>query len=252
MVVDDSVAENVCRVWHGGFGDRVSETRERRRSIFGWGLERNNKCHQKMFSWNYWLSWSWVPVENIDAVVKSVDEASHSPSPFSQYIDADMVDKYSKIWAGLVVLYLWSVAEPDKYRVPLTVEHTAILAEMEPRWRQGDIGDDSFDFPPEGVWPEETLEDIVLRFSKSIVMYEDWETVGVMPYYCGVLGYNLKSSIWYMPDQYTPTLSAIQYCMRVTLFESCLRTNKLGKFTNDSVQTLSLDSTAWTSGPNGS
>ena len=140
-------------------------------------------CHDRGHQWKTLMRW-----------LKSVDEGSHSSSPFSQYIDADTVNRYSKIWAGLIVLCLRSVAEPEKYRVPLSPVHTAILAEMEACRRQGDIGDDGFDFPLEGVWPEETLEDIVLRFSKSIVMYEDWETVGVVPYYCGVLGYNLKSS----------------------------------------------------------
>ena len=61
------------------------------------------------------------------------------------------------------------------------------------------------------------MGEIVLGFSVVVVIFEDWETVEVVPYYCGILGYNQNSSTWYTPDKYTPTLSAIQYCMRVTV-----------------------------------
>ena len=184
-------------------------------------------CHMRGHKWKSLMQW-----------MKSVDEDSPSPSPFSHHIDSATVDKYAKIWAGLIVLCLRSHREPDKYEVPLSREHKWILAQMEQRREQPPIEDYGFgEVIPEGYRMEESMGDLVLKFSAAVVMFEDWETVGVIPYYCGVLGYNLKGSNWYTPDKYTPTLSAIQYCMRVTVFESTLPTNTRNDFHNESDQT---------------
>jgi hypothetical protein len=185
-------------------------------------------CNNRGYQWRSMLKW-----------LKSVEENSHSPSPFSQYIDSNTVEKYSKIWAGLVVLCLRSHREPDKYQVPISLKHTGILREMEQCWEQKEKPDYGFglDIISEGSWSQESMSDIVLRFSAAVVMFEDWETVGVIPYYCGVLGYNVNSSAWYTADKYTPTLSAVQYCMRVTIFESILPTEKRNEINNESAQT---------------
>lgn len=59
-------------------------------------------CHMRGQQWKTLMQW-----------LKSVDENSPSPSPFSHHIDPITVDKYAKIWAGLVVLCLRSHREPD-------------------------------------------------------------------------------------------------------------------------------------------
>jgi len=185
-------------------------------------------CHIRGHQWKSLMQW-----------MKSVDEDSPSPSPFSHYIDSLTIEKYAKIWAGLVVLCLRSYREPDKYSVPLSCEHKWILAQMEQRWKQPPIEDYGLgeESMLESPMMEESMGELVLKFSAAVVMFEDWETVGVIPYYCGILGYNLKGSNWYTPDKYTPTLSAIQYCMRVTVFESTIPTNNRNDFNNEYDQT---------------
>jgi hypothetical protein len=180
-------------------------------------------CNKRGRPWQSLMQW-----------MKSVDKDSPSPSPFSHYIAPATVDGYAKVWAGLIVLCLRSHREPDKYEVPLSREHNRILEQMEECWVQPPIENYGFgDVVPHGRM-EESMGDLILKFSAAVVMFEDWETVGVIPYYCGVLGYNLKGSHWYTPDKYTPTLSAIQYCMRVTVFESTLPTNRRNEYHNES------------------
>jgi hypothetical protein len=61
--------------------------------------------------------------------------------------------------------------------------------------------------------------------------------VGVIPFYCGVLGYKVQTGTWSSALEYTPTLSAIQFCMRVLVFESTLPMNERDQFNNESEST---------------
>ena len=68
-----------------------------------------------------------------------------------------------------------------------------LLKEMNTKWRER-IEDDGLGLMENDVlWTDEIMEDLVLEFSRTVIMYEDWESVGVIPFYCGVLGYKVQT-----------------------------------------------------------
>ena len=183
-------------------------------------------CYERSWHWKTLMQW-----------LASVDPKSASATPFSQYLERETVHRYATFWAGLVVLCLRNFHDQGKYRVPLSEEQVGILSEIE-GWREKQAcEDEESDLGTEGT--EQSLEDVILRFSKAIIMYEDWKTVGVIPFYCGVLGYKIRTGSWSSAMEYTPTLAGIQFCMRVLVFESILPMDQRYKFNTDSETTPS-------------
>ena len=183
-------------------------------------------CYERSLHWKALMQW-----------LASVDQKSASATPFSQYIERETVHRYATFWSGLVVLCLRSFQAQGQYGVPLSEEQMAMLSEMEGKWREEQQEDQGLDLGKEGS--EQSLEDDILGFSKAVIMYEDWETVGVIPFYCGALGYKIQTGTWSSAMEYTPTLAGIQFCMRVLVFELTLPTDQRDRFNNDSETTPS-------------
>jgi len=183
-------------------------------------------CHERGWQWKALLQW-----------LQSADSKSASATPFSRYIDQGTVHRYASLWAGLIVLCVRSFEERDIYDVPLSEKQMKLLNEVKTKWRER-IEDDGLGWMENDVlWTDEIMEDLVLEFSRSVIMYEDWESVGVIPFYCGVLGYKVQTGTWSSAMEYTPILSAIQFCMRVIVFESSLPTDERHEFNNESEST---------------
>src|SRR5271169_2679871 len=69
-------------------------------------------------------------------------------------------------------------------------------------------------------------------------MHEDWKAgVSIIEYYCGVMSYQLKTSIWTIANDCTPKLAAIQWCMRIILLEWTLPTKDRDNFDHDAGET---------------
>ena len=101
-----------------------------------------------------------------------------------------------------------------------------LLKEMKTKRRER-IEDDGLGLMENDVlWTDEIMKDLVLEFSWTVIMYEDWESVEVIPFHCGVLEYKVQMRSSSSAMEYTLTLSTIQFCMRVIVFESSLPTDE--------------------------
>src|SRR5579859_8078983 len=70
---------------------------------------------------------------------------------------------------------------------------------------------------------EEEIDKIILALSVSLIMHSDYdESVSVMKYFSGVMGYNLTQAHWERPGEYTPSLAPLQFCIRVISLEHSL------------------------------
>ena len=55
---------------------------------------------------------------------------------------------------------------------------------------------------------EEQIDKIILAFSISLIMHSDYdESVSVMKYFSGVMGYNLSQARWKQPGEYMTFLA---------------------------------------------
>jgi hypothetical protein len=64
------------------------------------------------------------------------------------------------------------------------------------------------------------LDSAVLTLSISLIKHPDFQNKrSVIKYFGGVLGYKVSESRWRRPAEYTPTLAALQFCIRVLSLE---------------------------------
>lgn len=64
------------------------------------------------------------------------------------------------------------------------------------------------------------LDSAVLALTISLIEHSDFQKKrSVIKYFGGVLGYKLSESRWRRPAEYTPTLAALQFCVRVLSLE---------------------------------
>jgi hypothetical protein len=185
-----TVWESVTRVLKGRCMDGVKDCNKR-----GWEILL------------YWLS--------------SVDATKCESKPFSHTFDAGTLKDYSEIWAGLVMLCLRRSEMPDDHRVPLRTNDEMALTKIRMVWQRGQ---------QEGLDTDD-LDDAVLAFSAELTMHDKLrENVGAIQYYSGLMAYQPKTKTFATPDEYTPKLAALQWCMRVILLESTLPTKERSDF----------------------
>jgi hypothetical protein len=67
------------------------------------------------------------------------------------------------------------------------------------------------------------VDELTLKLSVRLIKHSDFEKEGsVIKYFAGIMGYNVREGRWKRPNHYTPTLAAIQLCIRVILLEDSL------------------------------
>ena len=78
---------------------------------------------------------------------------------------------------------------------------------------------------------EEELDNKVLEALFLLIMHSDYNPVfSLLKYFCGVNGFNVKSGQWKRPNNYTPFLAFIQFCIRLIGVEYTLPTKERNRF----------------------
>jgi hypothetical protein len=118
---------------------------------------------------------------------------------------------------------------PHIYQVPLNTAGQVALERIKIVWQEGQ---EKLEFD------EDLLDDAVLDFSARLVIHEEWKGgIGTIEYYCGIMGYQQKTSTWAKANNYTPKLAGIQWCMRIILLEWTLPTKDRNDFCHDAGET---------------
>jgi hypothetical protein len=144
---------------------------------------------------------------------------------FSIYYDQDTLQIYSETWAGLIILCLRNLEQPDDYQVPVHMNQEMRLEKIMQVWRGSQEN---------GLPCQDDLSDLILNFSHDLIMYESWNGgIGAIQYYCGIMGYKLHTGSWATSDEYTPVLARMQWCMRVIMLESKLPMNDRDMFDHE-------------------
>ena len=74
---------------------------------------------------------------------------------------------------------------------------------------------------------EDDIDLAILDFSINLIKHSDFQKIrSVIKYFSGIKGYKLSESRWRRPAEHTPTLAALQFCIRVIGLEYALPTNQ--------------------------
>src|SRR5579871_5674300 len=88
----------------------------------------------------------------------------------------------------------------------------------------------------------ERIRSLVFRLSVRLIKHSDFKPQkSALLYFAGILGYDDQRRTFRSPQNYTPYLSQLQYCMRIVLFEHSLATEGRDWLSmNDSINPLEL------------
>jgi hypothetical protein len=138
----------------------------------------------------------------------SLDKEKPSPTPFR--LDYQDLTSYTEIWKRLL-FFCWRTFDVEESGSQFTTHQRGHLYDLRRL---------SFDAS------EEQIDKIILAFSVSLIMHSDYdESVSVVKYFSGVMGYNLSQARWKRPGEYTPSLAPLQFCIRVISLEHSLPLN---------------------------
>lgn len=126
--------------------------------------------------------------------------------PFRTYITDGWVKKYTKTWQQLIYFCIRALNEEGTYKIRFQSDQRREL--------RGTVKLDREDAM--------ALDLKMMSIFTSLIKQSEWHTRSPVGYFCGVLGYNLASSQWRLPVQYTPILAGVQYCIRVMMLKHAL------------------------------
>jgi len=127
--------------------------------------------------------------------------------PFRKYYER--LKSYADVWMQLV-LFCWRTFELKDSGAGFLPGQRECLIKLRDVVCLQDVSD-------------EKLDSAVLALSVSLIEHSDFQNKrSVIKYFGGVLGYKLSESRWKRPSEYTPTLAALQFCIRVISLEHCL------------------------------
>jgi len=127
--------------------------------------------------------------------------------PFRKYYVK--TKNYANVWMQLI-LFCWRTFEVEDSGAEFMLEQRMHLLELRDTVCLQNVSD-------------EKLDSVVLALSVSLIVHSDFRKErSVIKYFSGILGYKLSESRWKRPAEYTPTLAALQFCIRVIGLEHCL------------------------------
>jgi hypothetical protein len=149
--------------------------------------------------------------------LNSTDVTKANSKPFSQHYDTDTLKRYSTYWAQLVCLCLRSTENPAIFNVPLTIEQSQIVEELQQSLDENASDDD--------------VDIILFSLSSALIQHDEWSGgFSAIQYFTGLLGFKSKTGQWESPNGFTPKLAAIQFCIRVLMLECALPTEERDTF----------------------
>src|SRR5277367_176543 len=135
----------------------------------------------------------------------SLEKEKPSPTPFR--LDYQDLTSYMEEWKRLL-FFCWRTFDAEESGAQFTANQLGHLYDLRRL---------SFDAM------EEQIDKIILALSVSLIMHSDYdESVSVIKYFSGVIGYNLLQARWKRPGEYTPSLAPLQFCIRVISLEHSL------------------------------
>jgi len=127
------------------------------------------------------------------------------------------VKSYADVWMQLI-LFCCRAYETEDSGAEFLLEQRECLTELRDMVHSEDVSDDELDLA-------------VIALSISLIEQSDFrEKRSVIKYFGAVLGYKLSESRWRRPSEYTPTLAALQFCIRVISLEHCLPLRKRDQY----------------------
>jgi len=137
---------------------------------------------------------------------------------------ATELNKYKKVWTRLII-FCWRTFELEE------------------------VGGEFLDCQRDGIRQlrdavclqsadDRIVDELMLKLSVRLIKHSDFEREGsVIKYVAGIMGYKVREGRWKRPDHYTPTLAAIQFCIRVILLEDSLPMRSRGHYRHGSGET---------------
>jgi hypothetical protein len=124
--------------------------------------------------------------------------------PFRKYYVK--VKDYADVWMQLI-LFCWRTFELEESGAEFLPKQRKRLIKLRDMVCLQDVSN-------------KKLDSAVLSLSISLIKHPDFQNKrSVIKYFCGVLGYKVSESRWRRPAEYTPTLAALQFCVRVLSLE---------------------------------
>jgi hypothetical protein len=131
--------------------------------------------------------------------------------PFRTYFTGKSIATYMEYWQKYII-FCFRAFELDGHGVEFTPAQSTCLAELR----------EMMYLPRPGL----TNDDLVKKVSQlSILLIEhiDYEAKrSSLIYFSGVCGYNVPNCQWHRPENYTPILAGLQWCIRVLMLEKAL------------------------------
>ena len=149
-------------------------------------------------------AWDLIPFWLNSSVLNEPDS-----KPFRTYITDGSVKKYTKTWQQLICFCIRALNEEDTHGIQFQSNQRTGFEELR--------GMTELD-PEDAV----ALDLKMMSMFTSLIKQSEWHTRSPIRYFCGVIGYNLVSSQWRLPINYTPILAGVQYCIRVIMLEHAL------------------------------
>jgi len=132
--------------------------------------------------------------------------------PFRRYFDPQTLNKYTEIWQRYIIFCLITYKN-DKYDVQFTSEQEQCLDKV--LQTLNDDGD------------AESIQASVQDLSAALIRHKDWNPKkSSLLYFADILGFDINDHRWKKPHEYTPTLAAILFCMRLIMLEYALPITK--------------------------
>ena len=146
----------------------------------------------------------------------SADPRQEESVPFRRYFKPDVIKKYSDVWAQYICFCLATLHNSDRYGIQFTNNQRTALEDLERICHQTDI--DDIDEAARA-----SAEAQILKVSIELIRHKDWEQErSSLLYFSGILGFHLEDHRWREAHEYTPTLAALLFCMRVLMLEHAL------------------------------
>jgi len=147
--------------------------------------------------------------------LRSTEKGKCHSKPFHKELTD--LKKYADAWVGLI-LFCLRTFESEESGAEFLPKQVNALINLQANVNKEEENDMEID-------------KCILDVSTNLIQHSDFEKCrSVIKYFGGVKGYKLSESRWKRPGDYTPTLAALQFCIRVLSLEHCLPLDARNKY----------------------
>jgi len=207
-------------VWHETF---INQDMAKLHGLAAKPTATNSKIH----AWNYTLAMIEECFESVKDLHKrnwhlipfwlaSADMNQSESVPFRRYFKSDVVHKYAQVWQQYICFCLTALNDSSNHGVQFTQNQRSALIKLSQLI-------DNFDPLEDSATASKELQKQIHEVSVALIKHKDWEPQrSSLIYFAGVLGFHLHDHRWKLAHEYTPTLAALQFCIRVIMLEHSL------------------------------